>query len=114
MIVSLIGFCSFGAYAHYNVFFGLAISLLGCIASAAVLFYLTRPLAIYPSTTCGTIRGLVTNLVALNFSKLTTRYSARNPKDIWNALQVLVAEQLGIDKELVVPHARFDQDLGAN
>jgi len=114
MIVSVIVFGCFGAFIQVSVFLGLVVSALGCIVSVAFLLFLTRPFAIYPSPTCWTIRGLVTNLVALNFKKLTARYSTRNPKDIWNALQLIVAEQLGIDKKLVVPHARFVQDLGAD
>lgn len=33
---------------------------------------------------------------------------------VWNALQLVVAEQLGVDRSVVVPNARFVQDLGAN
>jgi acyl carrier protein len=34
--------------------------------------------------------------------------------DVWNSLQLIVAEQLGVDRSIVVPHARFVQDLGAD
>lgn len=53
-------------------------------------------------------------LVAINYTTLATRYSTRNPTDVWNALQLIVAEQLGVDRSAVVPHARFVQDLGAD
>ena len=60
------------------------------------------------------MRDLVTNLVALNYNKLASRYATRSPSDIWNALQLIVAEQLGVERSLVVPSAGFVQDLGAN
>jgi hypothetical protein len=84
------------------------------MASGAVLLFLTNPFAVYPPPTCTTIRDLVTNLVALNYNKLASRYATRNPTDIWNALQWIVAEQLGIERSAVVPGARFVQDLGAD
>jgi hypothetical protein len=45
---------------------------------------------------------------------LCTRYSTRNPTEVWKTLQLVVAEQLGDDRSVVVPSARFVQDLGAN
>jgi acyl carrier protein len=41
-------------------------------------------------------------------------YESRSRTDIWNALQLIAAEQLGVDRSMVEPHARFVQDLGAN
>lgn len=41
-------------------------------------------------------------------------YESRSRTDIWNALQLIAAEQLGVDRIMVEPRARFVQDLGAN
>lgn len=73
----------------------------------------SEPRDVLPGSTCLTIRDLVTKLVAINYNTLSRRYSALNPTDIWNALQLIVSEQLGVAKSAVVPTARFVQDLGA-
>lgn len=114
MLVAVLVSASFLIVARSSLATGIALSIVIGVASGAVLVFLTNPSAIYPASTCSTIRGLVTNLVALNYSKLASRYSARSPTDIWIALQLIVAEQLGVERSAVVPGARFVQDLGAN
>lgn len=114
MIVAMVASTSFLGFSQQNMVAGVfAAVALGAISSAIIMF-LTQPFAIYPASTCLTIRDLVTNLVAINYNTLATRYSTRNPTDVWNALQLIVAEQLGVDQSVVVPHARFVQDLGAD
>lgn len=114
ILVAIVVFASFLGFAQQHVATGIfAAAVLGVISSAMLMF-LTQPFAIYPASTCSTIRDLVTNIVAINYNTLATRYSTRNPTDIWNALQLIVAEQLGVDRSAVVPHARFVQDLGAD
>ncbi len=114
MLVAIVVSASFLGFAQQNVVAGIfAAVVLGAISSA-ILMFLTQPFAIYPASTCSTIRDLVTNLVAINYNTLATRYSTRNPTDVWNALQLIVAQQLGVDRRAVVPHARFVQDLGAD
>jgi len=114
MLVAIVGSASFLGFAQQNVVAGIfAAGVLGVISSVLLMF-LTKPFAIYPASTCSTVRDLVTNLVAINYNTLATRYSTRNPTDVWNALQLIVAEQLGVDRSVVVPHARFVQDLGAD
>lgn len=114
MLVAIVVYASFLGFAQQNVVASIfAAGVLGVISSV-ILMYLTQPFAIYPASTCSTVRDLVTNLVAINYNTLATRYSTRNPTDVWNALQLIVAEQLGVDRSAVVPHARFVQDLGAD
>lgn len=114
MLVAIVVSASFLSFAQRNVVPGIfAAGVLGVISSL-ILMFLTQPFAIYPASTCSTVRDLVTNLVAINYNTLATRYSTRNPTDVWNALQLIVAEQLGVDRSVVVPHARFVQDLGAD
>ena len=114
MLVATLVFASFSISAKPNLAIGVIVSTAVGIASGIVLLLLTSPFAIYPASTCLTMRELVTNLVALNYNKLVSRYSARSPSDIWNALQLIVAEQLGVEQNAVVPSARFVQDLGAD
>ena len=114
MLVAILVSASFLVSARPYLATGIVVSLVVGIASGAVLLFLTNPFAVYPPPTCTTIRDLVTNLVALNYNKLASRYASRNPTDIWNALQLIVAEQLGIGRSAVVPGARFVQDLGAD
>ncbi len=114
MLVAILVAASFLVSARPYLETGIVVSLVVGIASGAVLLFLTNPFAIYPAPACTTIRDLVTNLVALNYNKLASRYASRNPTDIWNALQGIVAEQLGIERSAVVPGARFVQDLGAD
>ncbi len=109
-----VAFSVFGLYAKPNVAIGIAYSVILGVAIMAILVLLTKPFAIYPPSTCSTVRDLVTNIVAINYHTLAKRYSTRNPTDIWNALQLIVAEQLGVDRSKVVPTARFVQDLGAD
>ncbi len=114
MLIAIVVSSSFLGFSGQNLVSGIVVATaFGCI-STAVLMLLTRPFAIYPAAGCSTIRDLVTNLVAINYNTLATRYSTRSQTDIWNALQLIVAEQLGVDRSVVVPHARFVQDLGAN
>jgi acyl carrier protein len=114
MLVAIVVSASFLGFAQQNVAAGIfAAGVLGIISSV-ILMFLTQPFAIYPASTCSTVRDLVTNLVAINYNTLATRYSTRNPTDVWNAIQLIVAEQLGVDRSAVVPHARFVQDLGAD
>jgi acyl carrier protein len=114
MLVAIVAYASFLGFAPQNVVAGIFAAVALGIISAVTLIFLTQPFAIYPASTCSTIRDLVTNLVAMNYNTLATRYSTRNPTDVWNALQLIVAEQLGVDRSAVVPHARFVQDLGAD
>ena len=114
MLVAIVVYASFLVFAQQNVVTGILAAVLFGVSSSALLMFLTQPLAIYPGATCSTIRDLVINLVAINYNTLTFRYSTRNPTDVWNALQLIVAEQLGVDRSAVVPHARFVQDLGAD
>jgi hypothetical protein len=107
-------YASFLGFAEQNVVIGILAAVLFGVSSSALLMFLTIPFAVYPASTCSTIRDLVTKLVAINYTTLATRYSTRNPTDVWNALQLIVAEQLGVDRRAVVPHARFVQDLGAD
>ncbi|MFO0943130.1 MAG: hypothetical protein U0930_20535 [Pirellulales bacterium] len=114
LLVSIVVMAAFLGFTQLSLLLGIFAAVGIGIGSAAILWYLTQSFAVYPSPNCSTIRDLVTNLVAINFNTLVTRYSTRNPTDVWNTLQLIVAEQLGVDRSAVHPHARFVQDLGAD
>jgi acyl carrier protein len=114
MVVAAVFIVSLATFAKSNFLIGMIVALGLGVLSSAVLALLTEPFAVYPTVGCSTIRDLVTRLVAINYNKLATRYSTRSPSDVWNALQMIVAEQLGVDRSKVVPGARFVQDLGAD
>jgi len=113
-ITTSVVFSIFGLYAKPSVAIGVASALILGVVTMSILILLTKPFAIYPPSSCSTVRDFVTNIVAINYQTLAKRYSSRNPTDIWNVLQLIVAEQLGVDRSMVVPTARFVQDLGAN
>jgi len=114
LLVAIVVSASFLGFAQQSVATGIFTAVMLGLSSSALLWFVTQPFAIYPASTCSTIRDLVTNLVAINYNTLAMRYSTRNPTDVWNTLQLIVAEQLGVDRSKVVPHARFVQDLGAD
>lgn len=114
MLVAIVVYVSFLGFAQQSVAGGIFAAIVLGTTTSAISISLTQPFAIYPASTCSTVRDLVTNLVAINYNTLAIRYSTRNPTDVWNALQLIVAEQLGVDRCAVVPHARFVQDLGAD
>ncbi len=89
----------------------LAIS--GAALIAVALNVLTLPLALYPRN-CSTVGDIVKALVGLNYRTLSEKYSASSSTDVWNLVQAIVSEQLGVDKSLVTPQARFVEDLGAD
>ena len=114
LLVAIVLFVSFLSFAQQNFAIAIFASAALGVTSSAILLFITKPLAVHPVSPCSTVRELVTCLVATNYNTLATRYSTRNPTDIWNALQLIIAEQLGVDRSAVVPHARFVQDLGAD
>ncbi|MCC7339101.1 MAG: hypothetical protein IT422_28740 [Pirellulaceae bacterium] len=113
MVVAALVFGTFLTFAKPKVSDGIAMASVAGTIGSFTLYLLTIPFAVLPGSTCLTIRDLVTRLVAINFNTLSRRYSVLNPTDIWNALQLIVSEQLGVAKSAVVPTARFVQDLGA-
>lgn len=112
--VAIVVYATFLAFAMQDALLGFVVAGLLGILSAVFLFYLTLPFAVFASPTCSNIRELITHVVANNSTKLLARYGTRNATDTWNTLQLIVAEQLGVDRNAVVPHARFVQDLGAD
>lgn len=89
-------------------------ALLTFIAMALMLALLTLPAAIYPDPSWATYRGLVTCLVAMNYTDLAQRHDLWSATEVWNVLQQIIVEQLGVSPEDVTPNTNFIHDLGAD
>jgi acyl carrier protein len=87
---------------------GLA-SLLVCGVLAAQL---TEPFARYPGQTFADFRGLSHVVLARNYATLSRKFDSWNPTDVWDALRIIIVEQLGVKPELVTKDALFVSDLG--
>lgn len=109
---------TFSAYAFFvtttGQFLAMLPALLALGVTAALFALATVPLALMPAHSFRTYRGLVTQLVALNYATLSKRYDSWNPTDVWNVLQSIIIEQLGVKKEDVTPDANFVYDLGCD
>lgn len=78
------------------------------------LHLLTLPLAVWPGKSFQTIRGLSESILRLNFEKLSAMKNGSNAGDVWIVLRSVIAEQLGVATDQVIPAARFVQDLGCD
>jgi len=87
----------------------LTLVLMGVIASL-----LTAPFATLPSPNFVTFRGLSNVVLAHNYVTLSQKFNSWNPADVWDALQIIIVEQLGAKPELVTRDASFVKDLGAD
>lgn len=113
VIVSFPMFAFFRTIVELDATLSVAIAIVGAALIAVALNVLTLPLALYPRN-CSTVGDLVKALVGLNYRMLSEKYSASSSTDVWNIVQAIVSEQLGVDKSLVTPRARFAEDLGAD
>jgi len=113
LLTFTVGVFCFAAFAVDNKSGrGAAFALLASGLVGLVLAALTKPFQLFPATTFIDYRGLVTQIVALNYAKLSERQNSWNATDIWNVLQLIIVEQLGVEKETVTPTANFIYDLG--
>ncbi len=90
------------------------LAMLTLALATLVSMLATSPFALYPGATFSTYRGLVTQLMALNYAKLSDRHNSWNATDVWNVLQLIIVEQLGVKREDVTPNANFVYDLGCD
>lgn len=109
---------AFPAYVYFAPTAGptlaVFLALLALALTAAIIALATAPLALIPAESFRTYRGLVTQIVTLNYATLSERYDSWNPTDVWNVLQLIIVEQLGVKKEDVAPDANFVYDLGCD
>lgn len=108
LLVSVLVYQEWGP--NHAVWIGiLSLVLIGVIASL-----ITAPFATLPRPIFVTFRGLSNVVLAHNYAKLSQKFNTWNPADVWDALQIIIVEQLGVNSELVTKDASFVKDLGAD
>jgi hypothetical protein len=73
---------------------------------------LTEPFAQYPAQTFATYRDLSRLVLAHNYTALSRQFGTWNPTDVWDALRIIIVEQLGVTPEMVTKDALLVSDLG--
>lgn len=97
-----------------SLFVGFASASASGFVLAVVIRGITRPLAIYPASSCVTLRGLAESALAINFATLSEQYQGAGDKDLWVTLRSIVVEQLGVSPDEVTRSASFVNDLGCD
>ncbi|TWT78758.1 acyl carrier protein [Planctomycetes bacterium CA13] len=87
-------------------------TLLSVVLAGLILAVVTKPFAICTAPSYSDYRGLVTQIVSLNYAKLSESSNTWNASDVWNVLQWIIVEQLGVKKQAVTLNANFVYDLG--
>ncbi len=59
-----------------------------------------------------TVGGLAKAVLAKNFAKLSAEVADCDRNEVWESVRILIADQLGVDPEMVTKEARFVADLG--
>ena len=94
------------AESSFIVFF------ISAIIFAVLTSYATRPLATHFGSDFETFRGFSERVLAMNAAKQESKHGPMGANDIWIILRDLIVEQLGCDRDEVVPDAQFVRDLG--
>lgn len=77
------------------------------------LSIIAGPFARHLPASCGTVRGLIDDVVSRNLGALTIQLGRQPTEDeVFVALRKLISEVLGVEPEKVTPDARFVEDLG--
>lgn len=74
---------------------------------------LTVPCAVHFPESCATVRGLIKTLMHTDYGRIVEQEQAWHERDVWNTLQGILAEALGVSPEEVTPEAHLVRDLGA-
>ena len=91
-----------------------ALAAFGSLAPLGLLASrVTLPFAVHTRPEWSTFRGLSQLLLAHNYARLSRRFNTRDPADVWQALQTIVVDQLGVQPEQVTKQALLIEDLGA-
>ena len=90
---------------------GTLAALASLLAAGLVAEQLTEPFARHPRQSFETFRGLSHVVLARNFATLSRKFNAWNPTDVWDALRIIIVQQLGVKPELVTKDADFASDL---
>jgi acyl carrier protein len=100
-------------YREWGANAAVAVALASLVPLGLASAVATRPFTTRPHANFATFRGLSHVVLAHNYTKISGMFAAWNPTDVWNALQIIIAEQLGVPRESVTRDASFVKDLGA-
>lgn len=85
---------------------------LATIASLWLISKVMAPVATDFPLSYATVGGLVKNTTFMRFKASPQELIEARPAEIWQRVQFLIADELGVDLEKVTPDADFVRDLG--
>lgn len=106
-----IGFLVSPGWGHNGAVGAFLAALFATGAFAAVI---TSPFQTQFRPAFATYRGLSHVVLAHNYATLNKQFNSWYPSDVWEAMKVIIVEQLGVRPEIVTKDARFFDDLGVN
>ncbi len=77
-----------------------------------LMHLMTEPLAIHIPENCGTVGLLAKTTLGLNFRRIAEAREAWNEQELWQAIQDIVVDQLGVKASQITPDTDFVKDLG--
>jgi len=101
-------------YREWGLNLAVWIGILSVVLTGLIASRITAPFATLPSPNFVTFRGLSNVVLAHNYATLSHKFDSWNPADVWDALRIIIVEQLGVKPELVTRDASFVKDLGAD
>lgn len=90
----------------------LSVSLASALVLAWAVASATRPAARYVPSGSDTVGGLAQEVLTMNFGLFAAEQRRWCEAEVWDALQDLIVQQLGVKREEVTKEARFVEDLG--
>ena len=82
------------------------------IAGCWIGYMVTIPFAVHVPDNSRTIAELVQSTLQLNFRRIAEDRQAWNERDVWQVVQAIVVDELGVLPSNVTADARFVEDLG--
>jgi hypothetical protein len=86
--------------------------LIALLATGTLAAVITRPFETRFRDGFATYRGLSHVVMAHNYATLSKQFHSWQATDVWEAMKVIIVEQLGVRPECVTRDARFIDDLG--
>jgi hypothetical protein len=87
--------------------------LLATGLKSAVAFFLTRPFAVCLPASCATVEGLTRTLLRYHYGSIARREQGWDAEEVWEILQDVLVDGLGVKREQVTADAHLGRDLGA-
>ncbi|SIO66468.1 acyl carrier protein [Singulisphaera sp. GP187] len=81
------------------------------LSTVLILGYMDSIAVSFPAG-CHSVRGLVFQVVALNYGNMMATARQWNAHEVWEALRILVGQQAGVDPDELTEDTSFVADLG--